>query len=104
MRLMLGLDRGDGRTEWDGQQLRDLPIPARAVGAHLDAKAFHPKRTVRRHLMMHAAASGVGARRVTEVLDLVGLGSVADDSPAGSRSGWPSAWVWRRRSWPSRTS
>ncbi|KQS98643.1 ATP-binding cassette domain-containing protein [Cellulomonas sp. Leaf395] len=83
MRLMLGLDRGDGRTEWDGQQLRDLPIPARAVGAHLDAKAFHPKRTVRRHLMMHAAASGVGARRVAEVLDLVGLGSVADDSPGG---------------------
>ena len=84
MRLMLGLDRGDGRTEWDGQQLQRPagPAPGRS------GRTWTPRRSTRsgpsvRHLLMHAAASGVGARRVTEVLDLVGLGSVADDSPGG---------------------
>ena len=83
MRLMLGLDAGEGRTEWDGQMLRDLPTPPRAVGAHLDAKAFHPRRSVRQHLWMQAGACGVGRKRVEEVIETVGLGSVANQAPRG---------------------
>jgi ABC-2 type transport system ATP-binding protein len=83
MRLMLGLDAGEGQTEWDGQRLRDLPSPPRAVGAHLDAKAFHPGRNVRQHLWMLAGASGVGRKRVEEVIETVGLGSVANQPPKG---------------------
>jgi len=83
MRLMLGLDAGEGRTEWDGQQFKDLPTPPRAVGAHLDAKAFNPKRNVREHLWMQAAACGVGRARVDEVIETVGLGSVATQAPGG---------------------
>jgi ABC-2 type transport system ATP-binding protein len=83
MRLMLGLDRGEGRTEWDGQVLKDLHWPARAVGAHLDAKAFHPRRCLRDQLWMQAAASGVGRSRVDEVIETVGLESVATKEPRG---------------------
>jgi ABC-2 type transport system ATP-binding protein len=81
MRLMLGLDAGDGRTEFDGLLLRDLPTPSRAVGAHLDAKSFHPRRNIREHLWMQAAASGVGRARVDEVIETVGLASVATQAP-----------------------
>jgi len=81
MRLMLGLDAGEGRTEWDGQQFKDLPTPSRAVGAHLDAKAFNPKRNVREHLWMQAAACSVDRARVDEVIETVGLGSVATQAP-----------------------
>lgn len=83
MRLMLGLDAGEGTTEWDGQLLKDLNQPARTVGAHLDAKAFHPRRTLRQQLWMQAAASGVGRARVDEVIETVGLESVATQEPRG---------------------
>lgn len=83
MRLMLGLDSGEGRTEWDGQRLKDLPWPARAVGAHLDAKAFHPRRSLRDQLWMQAAASGATRARVDEVIETVGLESVATQAPKG---------------------
>jgi ABC-2 type transport system ATP-binding protein len=33
MRLMLGLDNGDGRTTFDGQEFRALRNPMRSVGA-----------------------------------------------------------------------
>ena len=81
MRLMLGLDRGDGRTTFDGREFGDIERPMRHVGALLEAKPFHPTRTARNHLRMLAAASGVGRARVDEVLDMVGLTSVADDMP-----------------------
>lgn len=83
MRLMLGLDAGEGRTEWDGQLLKDLHWPSRAVGAHLDAKAFHPRRHLRDQLWMQAAAAGVGRARVDEVIETVGLHSVATQEPRG---------------------
>lgn len=83
MRLMLGLDRGDGETLWDGRPLRAHPHVTRAVGAHLDAKFFHPSRTARNHLRLLATEARVPASRVDEVLQLVGLEDVADKRPAG---------------------
>ena len=79
MRLMLGLDHGAGRTEFDGHSYAELAHPARTVGVLLDAKAVHPGRTARAHLRMIAAGAGLPARRVEEMLDMVGLGG------AGSR-------------------
>jgi ABC-2 type transport system ATP-binding protein len=40
--------------------------------------ALHPGRTARNHLRWLAASNGIPARRVDEVLDLVGLADVAD--------------------------
>ncbi len=83
MRLMLGLDNGGGRTTFDGRTFRQLPDPARQVGVLLEAKAFHPTRTARNHLRMLAAPSRIPDKRVDEVLELVGLASVAGKKPKG---------------------
>lgn len=81
MRLMLDLDRGTGTTLYDGKELTELSPVTQAIGAHLDAKFFHPKRTAYSHLRMLGAESGVTKERVHEVLELVGLESVAKKRP-----------------------
>ena len=81
IRLMLGLDNGTGTTTFDGQRYGELDHPMRQVGALLDAKAFHPTRTARNHLRVLAAASKINKRRADEVLEFVGLESVASKKP-----------------------
>jgi ABC-2 type transport system ATP-binding protein len=81
MRLMLGLDHGAGSTTFDGRPFASLQQPMRHVGALLEAKPFHPTRKARNHLRMLAAANGLPAGRVDEVLALVGLGDVAGKKP-----------------------
>jgi ABC-2 type transport system ATP-binding protein len=82
MRLMLGLDNGKGATSYDGKKLHDYPNPSQIVGILLEAKAYHPTRTARRHLSVLAAEGGIPQIRVEEVLDLVGLKDVAKDKPS----------------------
>jgi ABC-2 type transport system ATP-binding protein len=81
MRLMLGLDHGDGRTVFDDKPLRDHAHPSRVVGTHLDARPFLPGRTARDHLRMLATEARVPESRVDEVLGMVGLTEVADERP-----------------------
>lgn len=81
MRLMLGLDNGAGATTFDGKPLHQYEQPSKAVGILLEAKAFHPTRTARRHLRILADAGGVNPKRVDEVLDEVGLTEVAKKGP-----------------------
>ncbi|RYU13504.1 ATP-binding cassette domain-containing protein [Nocardioides iriomotensis] len=81
MRLMLGLDKGAGTTTFDGVPFTSLDRPMHHVGALLEAKPFHPTRTARNHLRMLASASGIPARRVDEVLEQLGLSSVARKKP-----------------------
>ena len=50
----------------------------------LDPKAFHPGCSARNHLSVLALANGIDRRRVDEVLDMVGLASVASKRPAGT--------------------
>ena len=81
MRLMLGLDNGSGSTTYDGKRLHDYAHPSHTVGILLEAKAFHPTRTAKRHLAVLAAEGGIPKTRVDEVLDIVGLKDVANDKP-----------------------
>jgi len=81
MRLMLGLDNGEGLTTFDGVRYRDLKDPLRHVGTVLDAKPFHPTRKAVNHLRMLAASNDIPRNRVTEVINLVGLGDVAEAKP-----------------------
>lgn len=81
MRLMLGLDRGEGSTTFDGLAFNELSHPMRHVGALLEAKPFHPTRTARNHLRMLAAANDISATRVDEVIQMVGLESVSGSKP-----------------------
>jgi ABC-2 type transport system ATP-binding protein len=81
MRLMLGLDNGQGKTLFDDKPLHAYSKPSQIVGILLEAKAFHPTRTARNHLRVLAAAGGIPAARVDEVLGLVGLQDVAKAKP-----------------------
>jgi ABC-2 type transport system ATP-binding protein len=81
MRLMLGLDNGSGQTTYDGKKLREYAKPSKVVGILLEAKAFHPTRSARRHLKVLADAGSIPVKRVDEVLDIVGLKDVAKKGP-----------------------
>jgi ABC-2 type transport system ATP-binding protein len=79
MKVLLGLARADGgRATIGGRLYRDLPDPARTVGAVLESNAFHPARSARNHLLVLADALGVPANRVDELLELVDLTPAAD--------------------------
>lgn len=81
MRLMLGLDNGQGETLFDGKHLYNYRQPSQVVGIMLEAKAFHPTRTARNHLKILADAGNIPLKRVDEVLDIVGLTDVAKKKP-----------------------
>ncbi|KIF70902.1 hypothetical protein HY68_23555 [Streptomyces sp. AcH 505] len=74
MRLILGLDAPtSGTVTVAGLPFARLPSPMRTVGALLEAKAVHPQRSARDHLLCQALSNGIPRRRVDEVLALVGL-------------------------------
>jgi ABC-2 type transport system ATP-binding protein len=78
MRMILGLDAPDeGTALVGGRRYRRLRTPLREVGALLDAAAIHPGRRARNHLLWMAHSNGLPATRVDEVLEQVGLASVA---------------------------
>ena len=80
-------DHGPGRTQ-AGERHREWPAlprppwPLHEVGALLEAKAIHPGRSARAHLRMLAETNHIPLRRIDEVLETVGLTSVA-----GQRAG-----------------
>ncbi len=78
MRMILGLDALDaGEIRVGGRRYTELASPLREVGALLDAGATHPGRRARDHLLWLAAGNRLPRGRVDEVLELVGLTSVA---------------------------
>jgi ABC-2 type transport system ATP-binding protein len=78
MRMIVGLDAPTGGTVTvNGRPYRDHRAPLREVGVLLEARAIHTGRTARNHLLALAATTGIGRRRVDEVIDLVGLEEVA---------------------------
>jgi ABC-2 type transport system ATP-binding protein len=83
MRVLLGLEHPSAGTALvDGFRYVDLTHPMRSVGAHLDARAFHPRRSGRANLLALARYSGIPRQRVDDVLVEVGLSTVA-----GKRAG-----------------
>ncbi|MDE3129893.1 MAG: ATP-binding cassette domain-containing protein, partial [Acidobacteriota bacterium] len=78
MRLILGLDRPThGTASVNGRQYRDLTAPLHEVGALLEARAVHTGRSGYNHLLALAQTHGIARSRVDEVIELVGLESVA---------------------------
>ncbi|WP_338673010.1 ABC transporter ATP-binding protein [Streptomyces sp. SCSIO 30461] len=78
MRMIVGLDKPtSGQITIGGHPFRQLPNAPRLVGALLDAKAVHGGRSARNHLLSLAQLAGIPARRVDEVLGVVGLQHVA---------------------------
>ncbi len=83
MRMIMGLDAPTaGDVTVKGQHFKELRWPLHEVGALLEAKAIHPGRSARSHLKMLAQTNHIPLARVDELLDVVGLTSVA-----GKRAG-----------------
>ena len=83
MRMIMGLDNpNSGSATINGEHYHDLRWPLQEVGALLEAKAIHPGRSARAHLLMLAKANRISRKRVEAVLEIVGLTSVA-----GKRAG-----------------
>ena len=78
MRLILGLDaptRGDVTV--NGRHYREHAAPLHEVGALLEARSVHTGRSAYNHLLGLAQTHGIPKRRVSELIDLVGLHEVA---------------------------
>jgi ABC-2 type transport system ATP-binding protein len=74
MRLILGLDAAEaGTVTIKGRAYRDLRFPLREAGALLEAKAFHPGRSAKAHLLALAARNAIPPSRVDETIHIVGL-------------------------------
>ena len=83
MRMLVGLEEPtSGSSSVNGKRYQDHAAPIREIGVLLDAGARHPGRTARDHLLAQAHTHRITARRVDEVLELVGLTEVA-----GQRAG-----------------
>ena len=84
MRMIVGLDRPtSGEARVNGVPYARLRDPLRQVGILLDAKAVHTGRSARDHLLALAWSQALPNGRVDEVLDLVGLRSVAAKRAGG---------------------
>lgn len=78
LRMLLGLVRQNaGSLTIGGKRYAELRHPLHEVGAALEASSFHPGRSGANHLKVYARAAGISARRVDEVLALVGLSDAA---------------------------
>jgi ABC-2 type transport system ATP-binding protein len=88
LRMLLGLTHPtSGTVTIDGRRYVDLAHPARTVGALTDPDVFHPRRRGRDALRVVAAASGVSASRVDQLLELVGLGDAGHRRVGGYSMG-----------------
>jgi ABC-2 type transport system ATP-binding protein len=78
MRMIAGLDQPTaGRVRVNGRDYRGARAPMAELGVLLEAKAVHPGRSARDHLLALAQTAGLGKARVDEVIEQVGLTGVA---------------------------
>ena len=79
MRIILGLDAPTkGTALVNGKPYGQIKFPLHEVGALLDAKALHGGRKAFDHLLCLAQSNNIGRARVATMLELVGLGDVAN--------------------------
>src|ERR671933_2272667 len=88
LRMLLGLaEPTAGTATIFGRRYAELEDPLGTVGAVLETAGFHPWRSARHHLRMIAAAAGIAAERVDEVMRLVGLADAATQRVGGFSQG-----------------
>jgi ABC-2 type transport system ATP-binding protein len=84
MRMIMGLDwPTSGMVSVNGRPYGEHRRPLFEVGALLDANAIHGGRTAYNHLLALAQSNGISRDRVDQVIELVGLGSVAHKRAGG---------------------
>ncbi|MFF7969685.1 ATP-binding cassette domain-containing protein [Streptomyces sp. NPDC007903] len=78
MRMIVGLDAPtSGSVTVNERRYARHRAPLQEVGTLLEARSVHPGRSAYHHLRALALTHGIPRRRVDEVIDLTGLGSVA---------------------------
>jgi ABC-2 type transport system ATP-binding protein len=78
MRMIAALDDPTtGRVLVNGRDYRAAAAPMAELGILLEAKAVHTGRSARNHLLALAQTNGVPRRRVSELIEMVGLADVA---------------------------
>jgi ABC-2 type transport system ATP-binding protein len=78
MRMIAALDEPTtGRVLVNGKDYRAAAAPMAELGILLEAKAVHTGRSARNHLLALAQTNGVPRRRVSELIEMVGLADVA---------------------------
>src|SRR5437879_10842250 len=78
MRLILGLDApSEGNVTVNGKHYAEFPAPLHEVGALLEARSVHTGRSAYNHLLAQAQTHGIPRSRVVDLIELVGLESVA---------------------------
>jgi ABC-2 type transport system ATP-binding protein len=84
MRMIMGLDwPTSGTVTVNGRPYEGLRRPLFEVGALLDANAVHGGRSAYNHLLSLAQSNGIPHGRVDEVIERVGLESVASKRAGG---------------------
>jgi len=88
LRMLLGLVRPtNGTATIGGERYSEINSPQRVVGSALEATNFHPGRSGRNHLRVLADTAGVDAKRVDEMLELVGIPAAARQRAGGYSMG-----------------
>ena len=78
MRMIIGLDAPTaGTVTVNGRRYAQHSAPLHEVGALLEARSIHPGRSAFDHLMALAYTHGISRARVSEVIEMTGLPSVA---------------------------
>jgi len=86
--MLLGLvNPSSGVATIGGRSYQEISQPMSVVGSALEATNFHPGRTGRDHLRVLADTAGVGAQRVDEMLELVGIPAAARKRAGGYSMG-----------------
>jgi ABC-2 type transport system ATP-binding protein len=84
MRVIAGLDAPtSGTVRVNGESYQAATAPMAELGIMLEARAVHTGRSARNHLLALAQTNGVPAKRVSEVIDMVGLAEVAGKRVGG---------------------
>jgi ABC-2 type transport system ATP-binding protein len=84
MRMIAGLDAPtSGSVLVNGRSYRSALAPMAELGILLEARAVHTSRSAFNHLLALAQTNGIPRSRVSEVIELVGLGEVARKRAGG---------------------
>lgn len=84
MRMILGLEKPTtGSALVDGKKYSHLSSPLTSVGALLEARAVHPRRSGVNHLRALARTHGIPNSRVDEVIEITGFSSAAKKKVGG---------------------
>lgn len=85
MKLMVGLEHGDGNTLFDGKKLAEYDNASKIIGTHFGSQSFYPNRSAESHLKLLAKTRKLNKKDekklIEDMIELVGLTSARKKKP-----------------------